>query len=291
MMLKESFMDIVDNSCSVLSDIGIRTHLTNRDEGDAHKHIGFEIVYVVYGSIEHIANDKPKYIQNGDMILLRPSDVHTYRRDGAECSHRDILIAEELFQKICDFLNPELYARILAESSCLYCRITDAQLEYFESTLQYINNMTDKNVLTAHTEIRTLINGILGTIVSTIFMPDNEVDQNAYPIWLKQILTRCTYKADLNVGMKAILADIAYDRSYVCRMFKKYTGHTITEHMNKIRLSNAEILLKNTNMPISEIIEYIGFTNHSYFIRLFKKTYAKTPLQYRLQIKRVAVRR
>ena len=39
-------------------------------------------------------------------------------------------------------------------------------------------------------------------------------------------------------------------------------------------------------MSIATIVEEIGLSNYSYFVKLFKKNYGLTPIQYRLQTKK-----
>ena len=47
------------------------------------------------------------------------------------------------------------------------------------------------------------------------------------------------------------------------------------------RLSVAASLLKNTDMSIAQIVEYINFPSESYFYARFKKAYGITPASYR----------
>lgn len=47
------------------------------------------------------------------------------------------------------------------------------------------------------------------------------------------------------------------------------------------RLTSAVKLLKETNMPISEIIESTGYENESYFRRKFKEYYGVSPNKLR----------
>ncbi|HIZ75828.1 MAG TPA: helix-turn-helix domain-containing protein [Candidatus Mediterraneibacter stercoravium] len=68
---------------------------------------------------------------------------------------------------------------------------------------------------------------------------------------------------------------------YLNRVFRNHTGKTITEYRQQICLKEAEHLLVSTDLPISSIISEIGFSNRSYFYRLFEDNYGLTPLEYR----------
>lgn len=69
--------------------------------------------------------------------------------------------------------------------------------------------------------------------------------------------------------------------SHLSRKFKQETNMTITAYLQKIRIEQAQYLLKNNNMPIEEIAWMVGYGDSSYFTRVFKQQTGYTPSQYR----------
>lgn len=69
--------------------------------------------------------------------------------------------------------------------------------------------------------------------------------------------------------------------TYFYRCFRKWSGKSPIEYRNMIRLSNAESLLRSTDMKIQKISEAIGFEDPFYFCRLFKEVYGLSPKHYR----------
>lgn len=61
------------------------------------------------------------------------------------------------------------------------------------------------------------------------------------------------------------------------RLFREYTGCSPIEYRNDIRLKNAKIKLQSGEYNVSEAAEAVGFSNLSFFIRLYKKKYGYTP--------------
>ena len=61
------------------------------------------------------------------------------------------------------------------------------------------------------------------------------------------------------------------------RLFREYTQRSPIEYRNGIRLENARILLQSGEYNVSEAAEAVGFSNLSFFIRLYKKKYGYTP--------------
>ncbi len=78
------------------------------------------------------------------------------------------------------------------------------------------------------------------------------------------------------------LSEMFYiNKNYACYLFKRYTGMTYSEYLNKIRMERARGMLAATSYTIAEVAEKAGYTDYFYFSKLFKKTYGVTPSQYR----------
>jgi AraC-like DNA-binding protein len=61
------------------------------------------------------------------------------------------------------------------------------------------------------------------------------------------------------------------------RLFKEYTGLSPIEYRNDLRLAAAQSRLQSGEYNVSEVAELCGFSNMSFFIRLYKKKYGYTP--------------
>jgi AraC-like DNA-binding protein len=57
---------------------------------------------------------------------------------------------------------------------------------------------------------------------------------------------------------------------------------TFTSYLNKLRLSEAtRLLIAEKDVAVAEIAYSVGYTNVSYFNRLFKEEYDSTPSAFR----------
>lgn len=70
---------------------------------------------------------------------------------------------------------------------------------------------------------------------------------------------------------------------YFSSYFKKTFGINYVEYLNKVRLSHAKELLKDSFLSISEIGEKTGYMNSSTFTTTFKKYVGISPSEYRKQ--------
>mgnify|MGYP005857661087 CR=1 FL=1 len=80
------------------------------------------------------------------------------------------------------------------------------------------------------------------------------------------------------------------NETYICDLFKKSLGKTFTEYLTGLRLKKAAELLVKTNTPISGISDTVGYSDYSYFSKIFKKHYGMSPTQYRKMTMTFSVR-
>jgi AraC-like DNA-binding protein len=66
-----------------------------------------------------------------------------------------------------------------------------------------------------------------------------------------------------------------------CRFFKLRTRKTFTQYLLQLRINEAQKLLQETDLGISEIAFRVGFENLSYFNRSFKSISGKSPREFR----------
>ena len=82
------------------------------------------------------------------------------------------------------------------------------------------------------------------------------------------------------------LAEYAHaNRSYLSGKFKKETGLSIMEYINKKKIEEAERLLRFSGKSLIAIASYLSFSSQSHFQNTFKKVTGKTPTQYQREFK------
>lgn len=87
------------------------------------------------------------------------------------------------------------------------------------------------------------------------------------------------YEQEIN---KKTLADIVYlNPDYLGKLFKKKTGISVNNYVMKVRVEKGKDLLANTDIPINVIALDTGFSNYSYYSKVFKELVGCTPNEYR----------
>lgn len=74
-----------------------------------------------------------------------------------------------------------------------------------------------------------------------------------------------------------------FNPSYLSSLFTTYNREGFKEHLNTVRTGKAAELLRAGESPISEISSMVGYGDHSYFCKVFKKYYGLSPSGYRRQ--------
>jgi YesN/AraC family two-component response regulator len=70
---------------------------------------------------------------------------------------------------------------------------------------------------------------------------------------------------------------------YFSSAFKKKFGINFTDYINDVRINAAKNILLNPNIRVKDIYHKIGYSDYSYFCRVFKKKTGVSPLKYRTQ--------
>lgn len=82
------------------------------------------------------------------------------------------------------------------------------------------------------------------------------------------------------VSLPAIAATHGLSVPYLCRIFRRHTGRTITAYIREIRCLRAASLIRS-GTALTRAAEQTGISDYNYFARIFKKTTGHTPGYYR----------
>lgn len=85
------------------------------------------------------------------------------------------------------------------------------------------------------------------------------------------------------ITLTGVARQFHFNASYLSSYFASYNGEGFSEYLNKIRLEKAMELLLTTELTISEISASVGYSDQSYFTKVFKKQTGISPSQFRRQ--------
>ena len=83
------------------------------------------------------------------------------------------------------------------------------------------------------------------------------------------------------LSVKQLASEAAMSREHFSRLFSQRTGETPAAHLQRLRLNEAEILIRDTDLPLREIAMRSGFYSERHLLRTFQRIHRLNPSQYR----------
>ncbi|CAM1373913.1 helix-turn-helix domain-containing protein [Tenacibaculum xiamenense] len=99
---------------------------------------------------------------------------------------------------------------------------------------------------------------------------------------LQAVLDENLVESSFNIDV--LCKEVGMSRMQLHRKLKALTGHSASEFIRSQRLRLASELLKKPGVNISQVGYSVGFNDHAYFSKCFKKMYHCTPTEYQKKI-------
>ncbi|WP_236608784.1 PocR ligand-binding domain-containing protein [Thermacetogenium phaeum] len=84
-----------------------------------------------------------------------------------------------------------------------------------------------------------------------------------------------------DLSLEEISKNCYISPAYLSRLFKKKKGYTLMEHIRNVRIDRAKILLQDRDRTMSEIARSVGYSDRTYFCKIFKQVVGLSPNEYR----------
>ncbi|WP_099466652.1 AraC family transcriptional regulator [Konateibacter massiliensis] len=250
-----------------------------------HYHNYFEINYVTQGKCHFTFENTTRIMQEGELCIIAPSSEHDIildddstvftimlRKSTFETTFFSLLSGKDLlsyfFRTILQgeshpnyllfFTRDNLWLKKILRNLMGECSRTDA---YSNNCCINWVNLFFSSLLRNYSQTLQFYNYQMGADFSLVL----QYIQHNY-----QTLTLST------------LAELFhYSEPHLSTLIRQNTGHTYTDLIKKLRLSDALDYLANTELKIGEIAERIGYHSSDHFSRVFRAEYDMSPQQYR----------
>lgn len=255
-----------------------------------HAHDCFELAYVTKGSAEHTVNGVTEKVQKGDYFIIDYGSRHSYR-NGENLELINCLFLPEAIEETLE--GSESFEDILRVCLIRYHK------QYFGKTpvnrifhdedgriLQLLLGMQEEyeRKQTGYQEIfRYRLMELIILTMRTIIEKDSVEQKNA-PL-KSDLIVEMVHYLEGHYTEKNVLGKFCeashYNLQYLSRRFKKETGITVTEYLQKLRVEKACRLLSGTDLQIREIAHLVGYEDLKFFHQLFYRMLKLTPGEYR----------
>lgn len=84
-----------------------------------------------------------------------------------------------------------------------------------------------------------------------------------------------------SITLEDVSAAVGFSASYFSVLFKKETGEGFAKYLTNIRMEQAKALLQETDYPVAEVCQEVGYSDVKHFVQTFRKATGLNPAQYR----------
>ncbi|MCD8218522.1 MAG: AraC family transcriptional regulator [Clostridiales bacterium] len=252
-----------------------------------HWHEEAEITYIGKGSADYTINFHTSTVREGDLLLLSPQVLHgAAERDGNTMTSHSLVFHLNflgcLTPDACTikYLNPLLTGKYRFTPI-----LSPGQPGYNEIRRLFLEACREFNEKDTAYELRTKarLTELLSELYCNGYIEKTERDTGSLHAEekLKEILTHIQNHFSEPLSIHDLATVCHFSETYLMNFFRKHTGTTCVEYINRCRLSRAAAALEETDLPIMDIALESGFRNVSYFNKLFKNRFGRTPGEYR----------
>ena len=248
-----------------------------------HKHVHWELIIFENGITENKVNDIVyENTGRGDVFLLGPNHIHSIRFLTEPNTHWDIYCSEEDLKSICNLLDENLFEQACATPPICFklpLRLVDSVFSEL-SELEVLCSLTELNDIKTTQTHQRFANSILHYILG-LYMKEEWCKNDKIPRWFYDIVHELQKPETFSKRISDVVNMSNYSHAQFSKIFKKFTNMSLIDYIVNLRLDYAAQLLRTTNTSALEISSFVGYDSFSFFIKIFKKRYGVTPLQFR----------
>ncbi len=254
------------------NDLPIHMQLVKNDCPNVHWHSTTELIFVLYGDITLVIDDKAYPMKEEDICIINPKSNHVIKGKNYE------LLSISLQLNQLKFKNTEgLYFDLNSSGNT------------FSSNYDTIRRLIAQLVkVSSSGENRYMTLSLLYSLIS--YLIDNF--QTSAPLKvtiskenkrLEEILTYIDDHYKENLQLNDLAKRFSLTPSYLSSYFKKNTKMTFLDYYNQLRLSAAVNEMLTSTQALETIVFSNGFSDYRSFTKLFKRSYGILPSTYRKQ--------
>lgn len=257
-----------------------------------HSQNHFEINYVAKGKATQYLENETIELSQGDFFIMTPNAVHNlYIHNDKEDIIFNLLLSVRLFNNaffslvgeydiFASFFAGYLTARSDSKDYIYFQNVQTKELDTLIEAL--IWESIEKNSIGHTISVKCKLILIFTEIMRVMEnRAQNEAAISNVDNPIKEIIQ---YIKDnyATVSLKSVAEYFHYHPNYLSALIKKYLNKSFTDLVNEIRQTHAFYYLTQTNLPIKDISDLIGYKNLSTFYAAIKKEYNLTPQELRL---------
>jgi AraC-like DNA-binding protein len=250
---------------------------------DYHDHDSYEIYYLLSGTRYYFINDKTYKVDKGDLVLINRGIPHKTMYCDSLMHERILINFDEAYIQDISKLSADINLLHAFHQNRNIVKLPKIEQTAVERLLFSIIKEARGKDSGYESYVRLTIGELLIFInrkaMHTRPTDSVEIDHVQGKVSEIQKYLNSRYMNKITLG--SISEKFYISPFYLSRMFKQATGFTFIEYLNSLRIREAQHLLKESQLNVSEIADKVGYESQTHFGRVFKKTTGMSPLQYK----------
>lgn len=252
-----------------------------------HWHDEFEAVYVKNGSILMYINNGEYFLNEGDGAFINSCIVHNYESGipDTECVMPNVLFGAAAVSGYDELLHekylkpivsaPDFSHIIFRAENAEHKRCVDLIKQVFEQldSMSYGYEFTVRSLLSELTLAINSMSELSGDLA------DGITDTKINMVKKMTDFIKCNFDIDIKVSDIADSAAISVRECQ--RLFSDILDTTPTKYLMKVRIDYSKKLLRETTLSMLQICERCGYSDQSYFTKIFREITGVSPSAYR----------
>jgi AraC-like DNA-binding protein len=263
----------------------------------SHWHDEAEFFLLTRGRLRFHLGEKSFPLKAGEAVFVRSGEVHAvFDEEGCVSSFTAIVFNLDLLSGGILRESPNsLWQSFLSGECSMPERILSSATPWGRTALQYIAEIAASHREASSGHELSIIGNLYSIFACLIGqgqitpLPAESGGRQASRIpRLKAALVfmRENFKRDISISDISGAANMSL--YHFTRFFRKTCGCTPLEHLQKLKVAQADKLLTETDMKVQDIAAKVGFNTVSHFIKTFKRLRQYTPAAFRRSCRETA---
>lgn len=248
---------------------------------DTHFHQEVELVYVMEGELRLYVMEREYHLKRGDICVINSNEEHRIETQG-EITTAHLFITYSLIRSVYNGV-----------SSFFFCNSTSEDDERYEKLRELLNQLLKRKMFCEKEaeeeqheyEYLSVFYKVLGYLTSN-FIKKAKTDAGMSMQQKSQMRTLQINEYIMNnynqpISLKSLADTLYLSEGYLSRYLKKIYNMSFSAYLRQVRLSHAMSELLYTDKAILQIALDNGFSSISFFNKVFKEEYGKSPSHIR----------
>lgn len=252
-----------------------RSYLWKGHDFGPHWHSEVEVLTCLNGEVTVRVENRNYPLLPGQVLIIPGNEAHQFFVSIQPC--------QLMIQKFGYSLLDSDFTHI--QSSCQYFRLEDGPEVLCEPLRKLLECLLADGKITQENEWKmrayvTLLAYGLRNTPSAYRPSENQVSRTRRLVGIYPALDYVKDHYQENISLDDVAKLTGYAKTYFCKHFKRVTGVSFHQYLNRYRISIACLLLADPGLSVTTIAEMTGFSSAKLFCRIFKETTNMTTSQY-----------